>query len=173
MAGPLGKLGKIFAGWGVVGILATLADAVIRLSGVAARAFEHPLSAGQWTMLLAWCVFMLYVEGYRGFHLRFSPRLVARAAHLARRPTWLRGLLAPAFCAALFHASRRRVIASWCLVVGIVVLILLIRQLPQPWRGLIDCGVIVGLSVGALSILYWSAVWLTGRTLPEPADVTS
>ena len=29
------------------------------------------------------------------------------------------------------------------------------RMLPQPWRGILDAGVVVGLSIGISSILYF------------------
>jgi hypothetical protein len=29
------------------------------------------------------------------------------------------------------------------------------RQLPQPWRGILDAGVVTGLSLGIMSILYF------------------
>jgi hypothetical protein len=47
--------------------------------------------------------------------------------------------------------------------------VLLINLLGQPWRGIIDSGVVVGLSWGLASLLW--AAWLTfsqGRYLAEP-----
>jgi uncharacterized membrane protein HdeD (DUF308 family) len=61
--------------------------------------------------------------------------------------------LAPLFCMGFFHGSRARLARSWLLTLGIVALVLGIRAMPQPWRGLIDAGVVVGLSWGSVSIL--------------------
>ena len=38
-------------------------------------------------------------------------------------------------------------------LVGIVILVIIIRQLDQPWRGIVDAGVVIGLVWGALSIV--------------------
>ena len=38
-------------------------------------------------------------------------------------------------------------------MLGVVVLVLVLREIPQPWRGLIDLGVVIGLALGAASIL--------------------
>ena len=54
---------------------------------------------------------------------------------------------------ALFHA-KQRIIIAWVLVFAIVGLVILVRLLPQPWRGIVDVGVVVELLIGSLSILY-------------------
>lgn len=158
--------------WGVAGVLAVLADALIRLSSKVSGAFAEPLEPLHWIVLVGWCFFMVYVEGYAGFHKRFSPRVVARAIHIRDHPRWLDVIFAPLFCMGFYRATRRRLAVAWILASGIVILILLIRQLAQPWRGLIDIGVILGLSVGALSILYWAAMAMRGHELPFGADVS-
>src|SRR5690606_2841474 len=94
-----------------------------------------------------------YAEGYRGFQMRFSPRVVARALHLARNPRPLHVVLAPLFCMSFFHATPRGRGAAWGVTLGVLAAILLIRYLPQPWRGIIDAGVVVGLAWGAWSLV--------------------
>ena len=37
----------------------------------------------------------------------------------------------------------------------IIGFVLIARQLPQPWRGIVDAGVVVGLGLGIISILYF------------------
>ena len=54
----------------------------------------------------------------------------------------------------LFHAPRRVLIVSRSMVVGIVLLVVTVRQLAQPWRGIIDAGVVVGLGLGLVSLGY-------------------
>jgi len=139
--------------WGVGGVLALVGRATVRLSDYAIEAIEAGLTGGQWAILVGWVAFMAYSEGYRGFQKRFSPRVAARALQLAAEPRPLRLLLAPAFCMGLFHATRRRLIASWVLLISIVLLVLLIRGLEQPWRGVIDAGVVVGLAWGWVATL--------------------
>ena len=54
----------------------------------------------------------------------------------------------------LFQAPRKVLIVSRSLVIGIVLVVVTIRQLAQPWRGIIDAGVVVGLALGLLSLIY-------------------
>ena len=77
---------------------------------------------------------------------------MARALHLGEHPRPLHVVLAPFFCTGLFHATRRRVIATWILYGGLVLLIVAVRMLAQPWRGMIDAGVVVGLSWGVVAV---------------------
>jgi len=58
---------------------------------------------------------------------------------------------APLFCMSYFHAPKRRVIATCILTVAIFIFILSFRLLPQPWRGLLDAGVVVGLIWGIIA----------------------
>jgi hypothetical protein len=44
---------------------------------------------------------------------------------------------------------------------------MLAPRMPQPWRGILDGGVVVGLAAGTLSILYFFSRALRG----DPADV--
>lgn len=139
--------------WGVGGVAFLLAEALVRLAPVA----WEPISSGelsslQWLVYGAWVVFNGYCEGYRGFQRSFSPRVAARAHHVARRGGLLDMLLAPLFCMSLFHASRRGLIVAWILLVSIVLLVLLVKSLAQPWRGIIDGGVVVGLAWGLASL---------------------
>lgn len=142
------------AGWGVLGVLALLAQALLRLTPLAIEPIERGMmGAGHWALYLGWTAVNAYAEGYRGFQRAFVPRVVARAFHLARHPHPLRVILAPAFCMALFHARRRDLLRSWILLGAIVVLVILIRLLPQPWRGIVDAGVVVGLGWGAIALV--------------------
>ncbi|MCK6505487.1 hypothetical protein L6R53_19180 [Myxococcota bacterium] len=155
--------------WGIGGSVALLVDALRRLVPVAFEGLSADLSAPHLVFLAVWLPGMAWAEGYRGFHQRFAPRLVARALHLRDRPHPVRLLLAPAFCMGLFHATRRRVIATWALFAGIVALVLVVRELPQPWRGLVDLGVVVGLGIGTASILWHTARALgTGGVTVDP-----
>ena len=164
----------IFA-WGVLGVIAVLGDAAARLLAFAhatlhATVKERDLEAGELAFLVGFSAFILYAEGYRGFQKRFSPRTVARAAHLAEHPRPLAVALAPLYCMALFGATRRRLVASWLLVVGIVTLVLLVRLLPPLYRALVDAGVGCALVWGITSMGVYSVLALRGRPLPVDAD---
>jgi hypothetical protein len=140
-------------GWGLLGVLGLLIRAVIGLAPIAAiPMLDGTLTGLHWLLLIAWVTFMAYAEGYRGFQRRFAPFVAARLLVLHQDPTWIRSMLAPAFCMGLFEATRRRLIVSWSLLIGISLLVLTVRFVPQPWRGLIDAGVVVGLSWGILAV---------------------
>ncbi|WP_437302906.1 hypothetical protein [Sorangium sp. So ce388] len=158
--------------WGVLGVVAVLVEAIYRLGTMAARILTtHALTTGQLILLVAWTVVIAYFEGYRGFQQRFSPRVVARALHLAERRRPLHVALAPLYCMALFHATRRRLIATWALIAGIVALILLVRQMSPPYRAIVDAGVAFALAWGTVAILVDMARGLAGRPLGIAPDV--
>jgi F0F1-type ATP synthase membrane subunit a len=54
---------------------------------------------------------------------------------------------------------------------GIVVLVLLVRAVPQPWRGIIDLGVVVGLAWGIISIVVFSIQAFFSDTFDYSPDV--
>jgi hypothetical protein len=110
-------------------------------------------------------------EGYRAFHQNFSPRVVVRAQYLSAHPRPLFVALAPLYCMGLLHATRRRLITSWALTIGIVAIVLLVRGLPRPWRGIVDAGVVAGLTCGVLSIVYFTVRGLRGAPMPVASDV--
>jgi len=142
--------------WGLAGVFFLLGFAVYRLTPRAIEAIEMGLSVWQWGALVVWTLFMAVAEGYRGFQQRFSPRTAARARYLREQPSPLRVVLAPLFCMGYFHASRRVRIVSISLTAGIVALVVLISFCPQPWRGIIDFGVVVGLAWGMISLAAFS-----------------
>jgi hypothetical protein len=142
--------------WGVLGFIALLVSAVYRLLPLALEPIRAgTLSAWGWFWYGVSIVFNFYAEGFRGFHLQASPRTIARAQALSDRRFAKYWFAAPLFCMGLVCATRKRLLVSWCLYVGIVILVIIVRQIPQPYRGIIDAGVCVGLTAGMVSILYF------------------
>ena len=164
--------GKLIFLWGVGGVLFLLTNAVRRLAPIA----WQPIQDGtlSWALLgayAAWVIFMGYSEGYRGFQKAFCPRVVARGVYVSHTRSPLHILLAPALCMGLFHATRKRKIVSWSLLIGIVGLVLLVRQLPQPYRGIIDGGVVVGLGWGVLWLLIFASMAVLGKHSTHDPEV--
>ena len=151
-----------------------LVFAIYRLAPLALELGEIHLTSLQWAALLFNVCYMAYAEGYKGFHLGFAPRVVSRASYLSQHPRWTHILLAPLFCMAFIHTTPRRQRISIGLTTLIVVFILIARQLPQPWRGILDAGVVVGLTIGILSISWFL---LASRFMaaynPVPTEVPS
>jgi hypothetical protein len=150
--------------WGLAGVFFLLGFAVYRLTPKAVEAIGMGLSTSQWTVLTLWTLFMGIAEGYRGFQQRFSPRVAARARYLRDQPAPVRAILAPFFCMGYFHANRRTRLTSISLTAAILAVIILVSFCPQPWRGIIDFGVVVGLTWGMISLasFAWKALWDTG-----------
>lgn len=167
---PADPTGWVIWAWGVLGVLGILAQAVVRLTPRALGVFEHPLTPLQWALCAVWIVFMLYTEAWRGFHKQFSPRVVVRSLRVAEdRTPWL-VLLAPLVAMGLLHGTRKRLIVSRTLLLGIVILVLVVRLLPEPWRAIVDAGVVLGLAAGALSIVWFAVRAGLGTVPPNPAD---
>ena len=114
---------------------------------------------------------MAWSEGYRGFQQSFSPRIVARARYLIAHPRPAHVLLAPLFCMGYFRTTRRRMISVYALTVFIVLLIIAVRWLPQPWRGIVDAGVVVGLTWGLISMGAFTLKALTANDYPYAPEV--
>jgi hypothetical protein len=117
------------------------------------------------------CLFFAYVEGYKGFHLKFSPLVVKRSFTLVigtpQGNNPLNYILAPLYSMGLFAATRKRLITSWSVTLGVAAIVAAVKRLPLVSRCIIDAGVIVGLTVGSLSIMYhYGKSILTGE-LPK------
>jgi hypothetical protein len=158
--------------WGIGGVLLLLLQAVFRLSHYAIEPWlDDSMSGAQIALYLAWVVVAAYSEGYKAFHLRFCPKVIARALHLARHPQPLHVALAPAFCMALFHAQRRSLLVSRITLTLILCAIALLRITPQPWRGIVDGGVVAGIGLGTLSLLLQVVQVFTGQRAPASPEL--
>lgn len=139
--------------WGVVGILGLLTFAVYRLTPYAVETLRSELTIIQYLILVAWCGFMLLSEGYDGFQRRIAPRVIMRAKEIKTHGDLLSITLAPLYCFGYFRAPPRRMLISYTAILLIIIAVVIVHQLPQPWRGIIDCGVVLGLTYGICSII--------------------
>ena len=167
---PTGWFGFL---WGVAGFAWILLDAILRLSHIAVEVFSSGLSAAQWVLVVIVVTFMAYAEGYRGFQLSFSPRTAARALYLRRHPDLLAAVLAPLFCMGFFRATRRVLLIAWVGTALIIILIIGLRLTPQPWRSIVDAGVVVGLTWGLVSFLWNVRQGLRSGSYPTSPEVPS
>ena len=156
--------------WGIAGVLLLLLFAVYRLAPLALELTERELTAGQWLALGFSIIYMAYAEGYKGFHKAFAPRVVVRALYLKSHPKPLHVIFAPLFCMGYIHATRRRQLVSIGVTLAIICFILLARTLSQPWKGILDAGVVIGLSLGILSIGYFL---ILAKRDPDALDMST
>ena len=159
--------------WGIFGIAGLLVQAMVRMVPRVHDMLQQDLAAWQWGLLVLWVGWMAHAEGLRGFHRRFSPRIVARAVTLTRSSSGLHRLLAPIYCMGYIHASRRRKIVAWAVSSGIALLAAGVGRLPPLWRGFVDAGVVVGLGIGLASLGYYTVQALTGKRLPVDPELPS
>jgi hypothetical protein len=154
----------VLSSWGVLGVVMFIANALKRLIPVALQPLlQQDLTKEQIVIYIAWTLYMIYAEGYQAFHLKFSPLVVRRSLTISENPTFMKCLLAGPYCMGLFGASRKRMIVSWSVIAGVFGLVKVVKQLPYPWRSIVDAGVVFGLSVGTLSIIYHYILALFGR----------
>jgi hypothetical protein len=169
-------LGRLGVFWGLVGVTFVLGFAIVRLARIGFDSFSYGYEWYHWLILAVSIVFMAWSEGYKGFQKSYAPRLAARIRYLRDNPRPMRTLLSPLFGMGFFYTTRRRLIGSYLLIVMILIFVLIAHQLPQPWRGILDLGVVVGLSWGLVAILVYSWIALTqdeflySPELPEPLE---
>jgi len=164
-------IGMFGALWGLAGVFSLLGSATYRLTPLAIDAFSYEFAWQHWLSLVVIVLGMAYAEGYKGFQKAFSPRVAARSRYLREHPRPLLVLLAPFFCMGYFHATKRRRITSISLTLGIIILIVVVRFIAQPWRGIIDAGVVVGLAWGIISLVIYSAKALGSETFNYSPEV--
>mmetsp|Transcript_11198 Transcript_11198/g.30985 ORF Transcript_11198/g.30985 Transcript_11198/m.30985 type:complete len:187 (-) Transcript_11198:157-717(-) len=159
---PLREPGNLSVGsvWAVLGVVAMLANAIRRLVPVALFPFSQGMGVKGWTVYSATCVFFAYAEGYKGFQLKFSPFVVRRAFLLVEGAPLAHQVLAPAYAMGLFHATRKRKVMSYSLLLGVAFIVMSVKRLSYPLRSIVDAGVVVGLSWGmtATVLLYLKAL---------------
>lgn len=147
--------GLLGAAWGIFGLSLLLLGAIVRLGEISWDIVNYQLTWYHWAIAIANILFMAYTEGYKGFQLKFSPRFAARCLYLRHNPKVLHTLLAPLFCMGFFYTTRRRMVATLVLTLVIIGFIKIAHMLTQPWRGILDAGVVVGLTWGLISVYYY------------------
>lgn len=156
--------------WGTLGVIAYLSYGVAKVVPIVLEGLGSIEEPWQWGLLAVTLLFFAYVEGYKGFQNGFSPRVVSRAWVVSEEgeamPLWHK-VLAPAFCIGYFHGTFRRVAASWGVTTVIFAVVIGVKQLENPYRAIVDAGVIVGLIWGIVSIIVIFLKSLADEKPPE------
>ncbi|KAG7339761.1 hypothetical protein IV203_025441 [Nitzschia inconspicua] len=172
---PFTKTMAVFGSlWGSFGVIYILAKAVKRVIPIAMEPFAGgslTFTPFQWSMYALSCLFFAYAEGYKGFHLKFSPLVVKRSFTLVigtpQGNNPLNYLLAPLYSMGLFAATRKRLITSWSVTLGVAAIVAAVKRLPLVPRCIVDAGVIVGLTLGSMSIVYHFVKSIVTGKLPQ------
>ena len=165
-------LRRAAAVWGVVGVTLFLSMAVWRVAPHIAEVFTVETTWWQWLAFGFSIVFMAYTEGYKGFQQKFAPRVASRVLYLSTHAGWLNGLLAPAFCLGYFGSTRRRQITAITISLMIAAIVHFVKEFNAPWRGIVDAGVIVGLSWGLLAFLVFVRIAFTNPQFSYEPDLS-
>lgn len=168
--------GKLLASfWGTGGFIYILLRSIRKIVPIALEPFGVgegivPLTKVQLAAYILTCLWFAYVEGYKGFQRKFSPLVVSRSLTLHPRSPPHHLLLAPLYSMGMFHATKKRVIVSWSVTLGVAALVAGVKRMPYPWRNIVDAGVVVGLTWGMLSILVGYVVACTkGESPADPS----
>jgi hypothetical protein len=129
--------------------------------------YSHIITASRSAYVVT-SLWFAYVEGYKGFQLKFAPLVVARSFTIEKIHHFI---LAPLYSMGLFHATKKRMTVSWGVTLGVAAIVALVKRLPYPWRNIVDAGVVAGLSWGicAILVLYAKALWKNKPPAIDPA----
>lgn len=141
------------AWWAVTGVAALFLTAAGRLGGRGLETMRAGMTAWQWLALVLLTAAFVYGEGYRALHRRYAPFVVERAGRLGPASSRLRCVLAPLWAMALVGERSRLVVRAWAGAWAIVVAVVLVRSLPEPWRGIVDFAVAGALFWGFVALL--------------------
>ena len=137
----------------MTGVAALFVDASVQLGrrGIATmRAGLEPL---EWLALVLLLVAFVYGEGVRALARRWVPRMIDRARELGPRAHAHHRWLAPMYAMSLIGAPASTRAKAWLGVALIVGAVLVVRSLPEPWRGIVDFAVAAALLVGLAAIV--------------------
>ena len=140
--------------YSIGGVIAIFSSAIYRLYPHVQESMSYEFSALNWIVLAVYLLVMIVGKGYFALHRGFVPRVINRSGLLVEDGKLIDKLLAPLYCMGFFKAPMKRMIISYVMIFFIVSFIVSASKISQPWRGIIDMGVIVGLSLGILSLLF-------------------
>ncbi|MEM7416843.1 MAG: hypothetical protein AAF389_15155 [Gemmatimonadota bacterium] len=156
--------------WAVVGVSTILSMAVFRLFSRGWPVVSAGLEPVEWVGLAIALFAFVYGEGVVALQRRWVPRILRRSQALgpADHPALRVG--APLYAMGLLGGPARSLVRSWLGVIAIVAAVLVVRALPEPWRGIVDVSVAGALAWGVISLLRASR---HPKDHPEPAPERS
>lgn len=144
--------GRGAAAWALFGVSALFASAVYRLGGRGVHTIFGGLGALQWTALVVLTGVFVYGEGVMALQRKWVPKLIDRARAIRSEPALLQ-LLGPLYGMALVGGPLKRALRAWLGTLAIVTAIVIVRNFPEPWRGIVDFAVASALAWGLVSIV--------------------
>jgi hypothetical protein len=151
-SGPYRRLARLAYCWGLFGVVALFAYAVLRLGTRGIATVAAGLAGWEWLVLALLTVAFVYIEGVRALQRRWVPWVAGRLQSLrTERCAWYLAL-APLYAMALIGAPPRLLAAAWAGAAAIAVAVAAVSRFPDPWRGMVD--------VAVASALFWATLVL-------------
>lgn len=147
------RSGDAAAVWGITGFILILLRGAWRLAPRAFDLFDLQLDTMHWVAVAASVGAFGIGEGYVAIQKHYIPRLLDRADRLRRTPSLLFGLLAPLYCMGLIGWDVRTTLRGWGMVATIILMIIGMNYVAEPWKQIILVGVVLA--------LVWAAVACT------------
>lgn len=155
--------GTLTSLWALAGVGALFAFAVLRMGLRGLATVRAGLDPWEWTVLALTTAAFVYGEGVRALQRRWVPSLIERARLLGHASSLTSRGLAPVYALGLLGGTARSRLRAWLSSTLIVGAVLLVRALPDPWRGIIDVAVAAALAWGLLAIIRTARSALNGK----------
>ncbi len=147
---------KLLSFYSIGGVIFIFSSAIYRLLPHVLEGLTTEFETYHWIVLISFLIIMIVGKGIFAMHRGFVPRVISRSEILISEGKLLDRLLAPLFCMGFFKAPKKRMIISYTMLVLIITFIISASKIAQPWRGIIDLGVVIGLSMGIVSLVILS-----------------
>lgn len=139
--------------WALIGIALLLGKAVMRLGWRGWIVLSDGVTAFQGFVAVLLVGAFLYGEGMLALERRWVPSLLHRVDRLPDEGNRWNRLGAPLYAMSLIGAPAKTLVRAWAGVGAIVVAVLVVRALPDPWRAMIDLAVAAALAWGLLALV--------------------
>ena len=137
----------------MTGVTAVFIEAIVQLARRGVVTVRNGLDPLEWIGFALLLGAFVYGEGVRALARRWVPHMLERARELGPGSAIVNRILAPLYAMSLIGAPRRTLARAW-LGVGLIVLaVLVVRSMPEPWRGIVDAAVAAALLVGLWAIV--------------------
>ena len=147
------RLGDVAAVlWALGGVSLLFATAAVRLGGRGVETVKAGMETAEWAVMVFLVLLFVVGEGGGALQRKWVPRMVRRAADLRGTAALHHQLLAPLYGMSLIGGCARSRTRAWAGTLSIVIAVLVVRSLPEPWRGIVDLAVASALVWGLVSI---------------------
>lgn len=160
----------------MTGFVLLIGQALFRMTPRAITILGQSLTATEWTGLALSVLFFGVLKGYVAFHRGYAPRFARRLVHVIRLRRASLSSIAPLYCMGFVHVGRGNRgawIRTVAFILAIVLMIIGVRGVGDPWREIIVAGVLVALAFGGITTVIQAtlAVLPVMRAVPDGGEV--